>query len=490
MTGRDALREHQAGALRLIQNRGAVAGQNGAGHRAEAPLLPSPRAPMEVAREFVRARYSDPAGTLLLRHWRGEFWHWRRSHWAEIEHRAVRAAAYGFTEHASFIDDDAPKPWAPNRHKIADLLDALAAVTHLTNNIDQPAWIEGDHAGVIVACGNGLLDVSTRVLHDHTPMYFNQTAVPFDYDPDAPAPERWHRFLADLWGDDFDQVRALAEWFGYVISGRLDLHKILLIVGPTRGGKGAIARTLGALVGRDNVAGPTLSSLRGDFGLAPLMGKPLAVVSDARLNGHDSSIVVERLLSVSGEDWITVNRKYREQWSGKLPSRFMICSNELPRLGDASAAIAGRFVTLLLEHSWLGREDNTLEPDLQRELPGILVWALDGLARLDEQGRFTRPDSTDAAFVTLQDLASPVRAFIRDHCVTGSDHTVKVDDLWTSWRSWADDNGHGRGGNKQVFGRDLRAALPQIRVRRQGSNPGEQIRVYVGIALKNAGDSP
>ena len=47
-----------------------------------------------------------------------------------------------------------------------------------------------------------------------------------------------------------DAIDVLGEWFGYVISGRLDLHKILLMVGPTRGGKGAIARVLTALIGR------------------------------------------------------------------------------------------------------------------------------------------------------------------------------------------------------------------------------------------------
>jgi hypothetical protein len=40
-------------------------------------------------------------------------------------------------------------------------------------------------------------------------------------------------------------------------------------------------------VGDDNVAGPTLSSLGGEFGLQPLIGKPLAVVSDARFSGRD-----------------------------------------------------------------------------------------------------------------------------------------------------------------------------------------------------------
>jgi len=71
------------------------------------------------------------------------------------------------------------------------------------------------------------------------------------------------------------------------------------MVGPTRGGKGVIARILGALIGKRNVCGPTLNSLGGEFGLAPLLGKSLAVISDARSSGgRNSSLVVERLLSV------------------------------------------------------------------------------------------------------------------------------------------------------------------------------------------------
>src|SRR5204862_5656789 len=100
-------------------------------------------------------------------------------------------------------------------------------------------------------------------------------------------------------------------------------------------------------------------------------------------------------------------------WTGKLPSRFMVISNELPRLGDASATIANRFVALLLSRSWLGHENHRLETELAHELPGILNWALDGLMRLAEQDCFTRPEGTDEAIITLQDLASPVAAPVR-----------------------------------------------------------------------------
>ncbi len=445
--------------------------------------LPAPSVPLDAARVLVERRYTTPAGAVTLRHWRSGWWEWRTTHWAEIEPRAVRAAAYEFTEHAVYRAGDVEKPWAPTSKKIGDILDALAAAVHLPESTPSPSWLDGRQTGVLVACANGLLDVGARTLLPHDPLFFNGTSVPFGYDPAASAPQRWHRFLGELWGDDASSIAALAQWFGYVVSGRLDMQKIMLLVGPTRAGKGVIARTLGALVGNENVAGPTLSSLNGDFGLAPLLGKTLAVVSDARLNGRGGHTVVERLLSISGEDPLTVNRKYRDQWTGKLPSRLMLCSNELPQLGDASMAIAGRFVPLLLERSWYGKEDLGLEPALREEMTGILNWALAGLERLERQGEFTRPPGADDTIRTLQDLASPVAAFARDRCVSGPDQLVAVDELYKAFRDWADDNGHVKS-TKQVFGRDLRAAVAgRLKIERPRDGD-ERMRVYAGISLR------
>ncbi len=449
----------------------------------EKPVLPSPSSPMGVARTF--AERHDRHGTLTLRHWRGGWWAWRTSHWAEREERAVRAEAYAFTEKASYLDPDkALQPWQPTRFKIGNLLEAMAAVVHLDETTDQPSWI-GVDGHPVVAVANGLLRLDGRELLSHTPTYFNQTAVPFAFDPDAPSPAGWLGFLAELWPDDPESIAALQEYMGYVVSGRLDYHKILLIVGPTRGGKGTIARILGKLIGPANVAGPTLSSLSHDFGMAPLLGKGLAVISDARLDAsRDSSVVVERLLAISGEDTITVNRKYREQWTGKLPTRFLIISNELPRLGDASATIANRFVVLLLRESWLNREDHNLEDRLTAELSGILNWALDGLDRLVAQDRFTRPASTDEAILALQDLASPVAAFVREQCVTGPTHEVPIDVIYGAWKAWAEVNGN-RAGNVQTFGRNLRAVVPGMRAGRPREGE-DRVRVYRGIALRDS----
>ena len=465
------------------EHEGQQSASDGHNQRRALLVLPPPSEPMAVARKFVGDRCLRD-GMLTLRHWRSGWWRWQTTHWIEVDDRAVRAVLYGYTEHAVYATGTTAGRWSPNRRKVGDLIDALAAICILHTDIDQPSWLDDRAAdGVIVAVANGLLDVKRNRLIPHTPQFFNQTSVPFDYDPKAPEPDRWLRFLKELWPSEPAAIEVLGEWFGYVISGRTDLHKILLTVGPTRGGKGAIARVESALVGRKNVAGPTLNSLSGEFGLAPLIGKTLAIISDARFAGKDASVVVERLLSISGEDTLTVNRKYREQWTGKLPSRLHVLSNELPKLGDASTAIVGRIVLLLLSRSWLGREDHELEPALHSELCGILNWALAGLHRLtvDNKNTFTRVASADEAIIEMRDLASPVAAFVREKCETGSTKEVPVHTLYASYVCWAEDNGHAKT-SKQIFGRNLRAVVPGVRVERP-RDEDDRFRKYTGIGL-------
>jgi putative DNA primase/helicase len=334
----------------------------------------------------------------------------------------------------------------------------------------------------IVACENGLLRIRDRALLPHGPGFFNIVAVPFAYDPNASAPT-WEHFLRQIWPDDPETINALQEWFGYVLSGRTDQQKILLIKGPSRSGKGTIARVLKELVGRENLAGPTLAGLGSNFGLSSLLGKPLAVISDARLSGHDGGQVVERLLTISGEDTIDIDRKFRDPWTGKLPTRLMILTNELPSFGDSSGVIARRFVVLNMTVSWLGKEDTGLTDRLSEEMPGILNWALDGLARLEHKGRITEPRSSQESVVIMQDTASPTSAFVRERCTTGPACTVPVDILWTAWREWAEDNGVRGTGTKQMFGRNLQSVVPQIRRTRPRDDYGRQVPIYTGITV-------
>ena len=73
------------------------------------------------------------------------------------------------------------------------------------------------------------------------------------------------------------------------------------------------------LAGANNVVNPTLSTLARPFGLSSLIDKPVAVFPDARLSSRpDNAAIVECLLSISGEDDQTIDRKHMPAWTGRL----------------------------------------------------------------------------------------------------------------------------------------------------------------------------
>src|SRR5262249_42855244 len=145
------------------------------------------------------------------------------------------------------------------------------------------------------------------------------------------------------------------------------------------------------------------------FGLQPLLNKTLATITDARLSGRtDLAAVTERLLSISGEDGQTVDRKHLSSVTCQLPVRFLILTNELPRLNDASGALVSRMIILPLTKSWYGKEDTHLTGRLLTELPGVLLWAVEGWRRLQKRGHFAQPASGQALVRSMEDLSSPI----------------------------------------------------------------------------------
>jgi putative DNA primase/helicase len=183
-----------------------------------------------------------------------------------------------------------------------------------------------------------------------------------------------------------------------------------------------------------------------------------------------------------------VDRKYRDPWTGKIPARFMIASNELPRFGDASGAISNRFVMLTMTQSFLGREDPALTGKLLVELPGILRWSLDGLDRLATTGHFTSPAASQAMVAAMHDLVSPMGAFVRDRCNVGPGLEVSVAEMFAAWNLWCFDNGRDHPGTVQTFGRDLMTVAPGVHVK-QVTRGDTRIRLHVGMSLRPQTDN-
>jgi putative DNA primase/helicase len=482
--------------------------------------VPKPREaaddPHRAARLFLWSHDQDlfheatgvPPEFIKLRFWAEEWAEWDGATYRRILGKEVRARLTANIK-AEFdrlsVEKVKPDGGAENKGKrasvvrkvtgrlVSDTLQALAGMTLLPAVVEPPTWISGNGpfpATEVLAARNALVHLPSLVSGKEpfscapTLDFFSFNALDYDFSLEAPEPAGWLTFLRELWPDDPESISTLQEWMGYLLSANTRQQKILLIVGPKRSGKGTIARVLTALLGRANVAGPTLSSLGTNFGLWPLLGKLAAVISDARLSGRtDAAMVIERLMAVSGEDILTIDRKNLTPVTTKLSARFVILTNELPRLGDASGALAGRMILLRLSASWYGREDTGLTDRLLTELPSVLLWAIAGWQRLRERGHFVQPESGKDLLGDLEDLSSPVGAFVRERCYVGAGHRATVAELFDAWKVWCEAKGRREPGTQATFGRDLLAAAPSLR-RVRPRDGEERYRAYNGIAVR------
>ncbi len=447
-----------------------------------------PGAPMRTARTFVAEAFAHAEGPTLYATG-GDLLQWTGTHWTELPQPELESALFDYLDAADTTNEKGEQVhFNPTRFKVGEVVAATRAVAYLSAG-EIPRWLRDGEpkATEIVACQNGLLHLPSRRLLPHTPAFLGRNVLPYAYDPQAPAPARWGRFLAEVFKDDDGARDALQEVMGYLLTQDTRQQKLFLFVGPKRSGKGTVGRVLRELLGAENVTGPTLNSLQGPFGLQPLIGKQAAIIADARLGGRaEQQVIVERLLSLSGEDLATVDRKNREAWTGRLGARVLILSNELPRLADASGALAGRFMIVPFEQSFFGREDPGLTDALLGELPGILNWALEGEARLRARGHFVQPASATELQAELEDLGSPVSAFLRDACEVGPGFEVDRDALFSAWRLWGTRQGREHAGTQATFGRDLRAAVAGLKDIRHKAKDGTRTRTYQGLRLQPA----
>jgi putative DNA primase/helicase len=456
--------------------------------RLEAGPILDPADPIASARQLMAACFVDVHGHRTLHRHRGAFYRYTGTHYRLAEDEEIRGTAWEFMECARRCGNDgSPVPFKPLSSKVSNLADALTAVAFLDPDLAPPAWLSDGKlpAHEFMPMANGLLHLPSGVSCALTAEFFALGASEVMFDPEAPEPAQWLRFLQEALEGDTEAMICLQDWFGYFLTTDTRQQKILLLKGPKRSGKGTIARVLGRLLGSSNVAGPTLASLSSNFGLEPLIGKSLAIISDARLGKQsDTAAISERLLSISGEDALTIDRKFRQAWTGKLPLRFMVLTNKLPHLTDSSGALASRFIVLDLRRSFYGREDKTLSDRLYAELPGILNWSLDGYRRLQERGHFIQPASALETIDTFEALTQPIGAFIDEKCRVGPGLSAPVDALYNAWRDWCSANGKKEPGTKQTFGAEFHDAFPGIRMSRPRDEDGSRFRAYEGVAIR------
>ncbi len=366
----------------------------------------------------------------------------------------------------------------------------------------MPFWAGGDcpfsDVEEVVAFRNGLLDLTTDKLVPHTPKWCSTVCLPFEFNERAMAP-RWLQFLDEVFEGDPKRANLLSEFVGYCMTWDISQQKALLMYGPPRSGKGSVLGVIERLVG-DHFTGYSLDRLVSAFGLADLRDKLVAGVGELELAGNkDKNRIVERFKSITGGDKVSVEEKYSHGTSERIYARFVIATNTMPNLKDASGALLSRLLILPFQKSFLGKEDTKLMDKLVAELPGIANWALAGLKRLRQRGCFTATELGTAACREFGMSSAPVRQFILDRLLVAptlnpgwlpaeniaeTTPFIPTNDLYVEYKSWCDEAGV-EPGDERFFGKDLTGLLPKLE-RKRRHLPGGQAQKwgYPGLGFR------
>jgi putative DNA primase/helicase len=462
---------------------------------------PDPGDPMEVARHIQNEWVNKDDGTVGIMYCNEDTWLYRGTHWESVLDGTIRSKLYHRMDNEYMLklieEEWKPVRWAPAPAKIGALLESVRAINARDRLPDPNTW-QGppEYSSKHVAMANGIFDIEAREMREHTPRYFNTWSLPFDYDPEAKCPQ-WLEFLEDVFEGDPESIRTLRQFLGLFISGRTDLEKILAIIGPSRSGKGTIADMIMALLGSSSVESFTLKHLSGEFGLQNLVGKSVMIAADSRaaLKAEDQQTAIERLLSLSANDPLIINRKNQRPLTMRLGVRPVIMSNELPAFMDSSNAINQRMVMLKMRKSYIGREDITLKARLMKEVQGVFNWALGGLDDLNETGKILQPASAQNYLDTLNEGASPHEQFLETHCEVGigDEFWCYHPELVQLWKSYCEQN-------------DMKPGVPNWLPRKlapivtrlggelgkgwHADEKGTRFRTITGIRLKEAAPGP
>ncbi|WP_048895665.1 phage/plasmid primase, P4 family [Mycolicibacterium conceptionense] len=458
-----------------------------------ATLWHTDKVPFEVAKQFALANEREETP---LRLWRDDWYQYTGQRWKRLEKNALNKLLYDRLGGVTCLKPVKgggfeSVPWNPTDRKVSAVEHALRAVTLLdAENVEAPCWLNG-RTDQVIALQNSLLRIADRKQIEHTPNYFNMNVLPFNYDPAAPKPTRWIQFLSELWPDDPNSIALLQEWFGYVLSGQTNMHKMLMLIGPRRTGKTTVAHILRTLVGGANQTQCHSADMVGSHGMMNLIGSTLGIFDDDRITGNAKRFV-DILKNIIGEGQVTIKRKYIDDWQGKLSTRFVYIANELSAFPDSSGAITERMLPLETLNSFEDKPDRQLREKLEAEISGIFNWALDGLDRLNKHGHFTVPESSRQMKDELDAAASPITEFIEETCVWDEDGFVYRRRIYTLWKLWCEENGY-QPGSMNSFLAKLRAAYGN-KVRcgpndKRGPS-GAQDRACIGMVLRIEYDRP
>lgn len=260
----------------------------------------------------------------------------------------------------------------------------------------------------LIPVKNGVLNVKTKELQTFTDKnyFFNKINAKYDLEADCP---KIKQFIKEITKNEED-YKTIQELIGYSLVKNYKFEKIFILIGSGRNGKGKLLELIKRLLGVENVSEVSIDNLTNDkWSLSTLHNKLLNMSGDIGNNTLKSTAILK---SLSGGDLQQADRKFQTPIKFTNYAKLVFALNELPRTMDTTDAFFMRLIILEFPYTFLSKQDyealneeerkscklqdkNLIEKlSNEKELNGLLNWALEGFQRLNEKQEFTYSKTT------------------------------------------------------------------------------------------------
>ncbi len=416
------------------------------------PPAPSPA---DVANLFADERLRDKEGKLTLRYWRGQWYRYKEGRgWCGSSEDDVKSRVMTFLRNKHELKDHAKRHY--RQHIMANLhaLDLCG----VEETVEMPCFLDnGKMARSHVAFSNGLIvdllsyarqlaekKTPSNCTQRTTPDFFSTDSVSYPWEPDASA-RLFHRYLERVQPDP-QQRSCLQRMLGVLMIDMTRFEVFWQLYGNGANGKTVLLDIIKELVGRRNISYVALSDLFERFQEWPLATAKVNICGELPTDmgrAHFHRIEGRFKDLVSGGE-IEVEKKGADKYNAKCRARFVMATNSLPTFFDKSDAIWRRlriipFPVEIPEHE---RDPELAQKIISSELPGVMAWALDGLAEVINANRVADCPEGERIKRKHRFSCDQERQFLTTLYVKDKHNRIKAKPLYDRYRGWMQDNGH------------------------------------------------
>ena len=270
---------------------------------------------------------------------------------------------------------------------------------------------------------------------------FCRNRLPVKFDPNAPQPVHWLRFLSELLEET--DILTLQEYLGYCLIPTNRGQVRMLLKGNGGEGKSQIGAVLSTIFGTNMKDGSIGKISENRFARADLEHILLCVDDDMRMEALRQTNYVKSIVTAQGK--MDLERKGKQSYQGWMFARLMAFSNgDLQALYDRSDGFYRRQLVLTTKEKPVDRADDPdLAEKMKAEAEGIFLWAFEGLQRLVANNfKFTESDRIRENREAVKRDNNNIFDFMdsEGYIRRKADASISSKDFYAIYRLWCEEN--------------------------------------------------